>query len=61
MRLALLGRIQVGSAKMLKEEVLAQVPYLNSALAVVGVPGDSSAVPAADPGHPLPGHPRPRL
>ena len=60
MRLALLGRAQAGSAKMLKEEVLeAQVPYLDSALAVSGVPGDSSAVPVADPGHPRPGHPRP--
>ena len=52
----------MGSGKMLKEELLeAQVPHLDSALAVVGVPGDSSAVPVADPGHLRSGHPRPRL
>ena len=53
-RLALPGRIQEGSAKMLKEALESQVPYLDSALVVAGLPGDFSAAPVIDPGHPRP-------
>jgi len=47
---AQLGRIQGGPARVLEEEVLeAQVPRLDSVLAVSDVLDDSSAMPAADP------------
>ena len=50
MLLAQLGRIQGGPARVLEEEVLeAQVPRLDSVLAVSDALDDSSAVPVADP------------